>query len=167
MRMKLKKVYVLCGPLGSGKSTYVKTHLSSGSEWISRDNIRFSLVNESEEYFSHEDEVFNTFINYINNALNDSNIHTIYIDATHLNRNSRNRTLNKIHKHNVGELNCLCFTTPRKLCQKRNLLRIGREKVPANVINKMYNSFTIPTQNEGFTHVYKVDENGVIKEVNF
>ena len=164
--MKLKRVYLLSGPPASGKSTWIRTNITPGSEWISRDNVRFAIVSEDEEYFSHEDEVFDTFINYINQTLENPDIHTIYIDATHLNRRSRNKTLNKVRKQNIGELNCVCFTAPREVCQARNSLRPGRQRVPTTAIDNMYNAFAMPTAAEGFTHVYEVDANGITREVN-
>lgn len=164
--MKPKKVYLLSGPAASGKSTWVRSNITPGSEWISRDNVRFAIVSEDEDYFSHEDEVFDTFINYINQTLEREDIHTIYIDATHLNKRSRNKTLNKVKKNNIGELNCVCFTTPRELCQARNSLRSGRARVPASVIDNMFKSFAYPTADEGFTHVYVVNAVGFTKEVN-
>lgn len=165
--MTQKKVYILSGPPASGKSTWVRAHLTKGSEWISRDNVRFSIVQKDEEYFSHEDEVFDTFISYINQTLEREDIETVFIDATHLNRRSRNKTLNRVRKQNIGELNCVCFTTPRELCQARNALRSGRERVPSSAIDNMYNAFAYPTAEEGFTHVYTVNAEGITKEVSF
>lgn len=144
----------------------MRANITPGSEWISRDNVRFAIVGEDEEYFSHEDEVFDTFINYINQTLENEDIHTIYIDATHLNKRSRNKTLNRIKKNNIDELNCVCFTTPRELCQVRNSLRSGRARVPVSVIDNMFKSFAYPTAEEGFTHIYAVNAEGVTKEVN-
>ena len=164
--MKLKRVYLLSGPPASGKSTWIRTNITPGSEWISRDNVRFAIVSEDEEYFSHEDEVFDTFINYINQTLENPDIHTIYIDATHLNRRSRNKTLNRVRKQNIGELNCVCFTTPLEVCIARNHLREGRAKVPQSAIENMFKACAAPTAAEGFNHIYAVDENGNMKEVN-
>ena len=159
--MKQKRVFLLSGPPASGKSTWVRSRLTKGSEWISRDNVRFSIVKEDEEYFSHEDEVFDTFIAYINQSLEDPNIHTIYIDATHLNKRARHKVLSRIRKRNISELNCVCFCVPPSVCQERNALREGRAKVPAAAIENMFKSFTYPEIDEGFAHVYEVDADGV------
>ena len=164
MTMKQKKVFLLSGIPGSGKSTWVRNHLTSTSVWISRDRVRFDIVSEDEEYFSHEEEVFDTFIAYINKMLNDPRVDTIYIDATHVNRKSRNKTLNRIFKDKVTELNSVCFTAPLGICQERNLRRSGREIIPETVINRMFESFSIPNKNEGFNHVYTVNEKGEMKE---
>lgn len=156
-----KTVYLLSGPPASGKSTWVRSRLTKGSEWISRDNVRFSIVKEDEEYFSHEDEVFDTFIAYINKALRDPDIHTIYIDATHLNKRARHKVLSRIRKRNISELNCVCFCAPPSVCQERNALREGRARVPAAAIENMFKSYTYPEIDEGFAHVYEVDADGV------
>lgn len=156
-----KTVYLLSGPPASGKSTWVRSQLTKGSEWISRDNVRFSIVKEDEEYFSHEDEVFDTFIAYINQSLKDPDIHTIYIDATHLNKRARHKVLSRIRKCNISELNCVCFCVPQSVCQERNALREGRARVPAAAIENMFKSYTYPEIDEGFAHVYEVDADGV------
>lgn len=163
--MKLKKVYLLSGPSGSGKSTWARSNLTVGSEWISRDNVRFSIIKDGEDYFSHEIEVFDTFIDYINQALKDPNIHTIFIDATHLNKRSREKTLRKIHKNNIEELNCVYFITSKEVCQVRNQMREGLARVPATVINNMFNTYVLPDIGENFTHIYEVNEQGIVKEV--
>lgn len=164
--MKQKKVYVLSGPPASGKSTWVRANITKGAEWISRDNVRFSFLKDNEDYFAHEDEVFDTFINYINQTLENPEVHTIFIDATHVNRRSRHKTLSKVRRQNIEELNCVCFTTPLEVCIARNHLRKGRAKVPQHAIENMFKSCVAPTAVEGFDHVYAVNENGEMKEVN-
>ena len=163
--MMNKQVFLLSGPPGCGKSTWVRSKLTPGSEWISRDNVRFAILTDEDDYFAHEDDVFDTFINYINQTLENPDIHTIYIDATHLNKRSRNKTLRRVNRKNIGELNCVCFTTPKAVCHARNNLRPGRSKVPASAIDNMFNAYSLPTKDEGFDHIYDVNENGIIKEV--
>lgn len=163
--MKQKKVFLLAGPPGCGKSTWVRANMTVGSEWISRDNVRFAIIKDDEDYFAHEDEVFDTFINYINQTLENPNIDQIFIDATHLSRRSRRKTTSRIRMANVEELNCICFTTPKAVCHARNNLREGRSKVPASAIDNMFNAYSLPTKDEGFTHIYDINENGIIKEV--
>ena len=53
--MVKKKLYLMCGPAGSGKTTWIREHATPGvSAHISRDRIRFSMVKEDEYYFSRE-----------------------------------------------------------------------------------------------------------------
>ena len=163
--MKQKKVFLLSGPPASGKSTWVRSNMTIGSEWISRDNVRFAILKDDEDYFAHEDEVFETFIAYINQTLENPDIDTVFIDATHLNRKSRNKTLSRVCRKNISELNCVCFTTPLETCIARNHLREGRAKVPQSAIENMFKACSAPTANERFDHVYAVDAQGIIKEV--
>ncbi len=164
--MNQKKVFLLCGIPASGKSSLVRANLTPDSEWISRDNVRFSIVRDNEDYFSHEDEVFDTFINYINQMLDNPKVNNLFVDATHINKYSRAKTLNKIYKNKATEINAIYFTTPLETCIERNSKREGREKVPETAIKKMHSSFSPPTHSEGFNHIYKVDENGIVKEVS-
>ena len=158
--MKKKRVFLMSGPPASGKSTWIRNHLTPTGEWISRDKIRFSIVKENEEYFSHEDEVFDTFIAYINQMLTNDEIEDIYVDATHINKKSRQKTLSRLHQFKIDELNCVCFNVREEVCQARNELRPGRERVPATAITNMFNGYAYPKSDEKFDNVYIVDENG-------
>ena len=52
----MKKVWLMCGIPASGKSTWAREHQEMfGGVIVSRDEIRFSIVKDDEEYFSHED----------------------------------------------------------------------------------------------------------------
>jgi hypothetical protein len=65
----------MCGCPASGKSTWIKERFNEDTDaWCSRDKIRFSMVNEEEEYFSKENEVFDTWIYTIQAAIYDENI---------------------------------------------------------------------------------------------
>lgn len=154
----MKKIYLLCGIPGSGKSTWVKNHLGDNSIWISRDLIRFSMVSEEKEYFSKEKEVFKEFIRQINVAIRNNNIENIYIDATHINEASRHKTLDKIAIKDADELNIVYFNTPLKTCIVRNTCRLGRECVPEKVIINMYKNFTHPEKDTKYTYnnIYEI-----------
>ena len=56
-------LYLMCGIPGSGKSTYAKTNKDlKYCKYISRDDIRYSLLKDEDDYFSKEKQVFRTFI---------------------------------------------------------------------------------------------------------
>ena len=67
--MSKKKLFVMCGNPGSGKSTWIQNNLHTFEGYtsvVSRDEIRFLLVPEGEDYFSKETEVFQQFVDEIN-----------------------------------------------------------------------------------------------------
>ena len=140
----MSKLRLMCGVPGSGKSTYAKSMLQEGEVYISRDEIRFSMVAEDEPYFSKEDEVFETFVHTIVVNLRDGK--TVYADATHLNAKSRLKLLNEIEMYLMPhEIEIICMKTPLELCLERNENRKGtRAYVPQDVICKMYRAFSCP-----------------------
>ena len=62
-------LYILCGPSGSGKSTWANSDERQDIAYVSRDNIRLSLLKDGEDYFSHEKEVFKQFVKEIINRI--------------------------------------------------------------------------------------------------
>ena len=158
--MKPKKVYLLSGPPASGKSTWIRAHLTPGSEWISRDNVRFAIVSEDEDYFSHEEEVFDKFIADIQSAINDPLRANIYVDATHLNKTARDRVLQRLNTTLVDEINCVFFKIDSETCIERNEQRTGLARVPRSVIRRMWHTHTMPEADENFTHIIIIDKEG-------
>ena len=57
----MKIIYMLSGPPGSGKSYWAKkdTKDKIGTCIVSRDDIRFSFLNNSDNYFAREDDLAN------------------------------------------------------------------------------------------------------------
>lgn len=153
--MKLKKVYLMVGIPGSGKSTWIKSQLEkTGGAWISRDEVRFSMIKENEEYFSRENDVFAQWIKNINTAIKDASIENIYVDATHISEASRNKTLLRLNLSNVKVIPVV-MATPLDVCLERNNMRSGRECVPDEVINNMYRSFKNNPVNKDICWKYK------------
>lgn len=141
------KLYVMVGVPGSGKSTYAKQHYPNAI-YVSRDEIRFELVKENEEYFSKEDEVFRKFIYLIDFNLKAGR--DVIADATHLNPNSRAKLFSHldINKEKT-EVIAVVMRTPLNICLDRNENRRGtRSYVPRTVIKRMFYSFKIPTTQE-------------------
>lgn len=146
-----KILYVMCGIPGSGKSWYAKNVLmNKHTVYISRDEIRFSLVKEDEEYFAKEDQVFKSFVNQINYALGaEDDINAVIADATHLNWPSRRKLLNALKiKKNKANRNIkvipVWMNTPLFTCKIRNGLREDRTFVPVSELNRMEHSKEYP-----------------------
>lgn len=153
----MSKLILMMGQPGSGKSTFLKNlKLDKTYKVISRDAIRFSLIQEDDEYFSKESEVFSTFTKDIELAsyCNDY----VFADATHLNRPSRRKLLSNICISLFSEIDILWIKTPLKVSLSRNEKRIGtRAYVPPYQIKKMFYNMTAPTIEEGFAHIYVYD----------
>lgn len=152
---KNKKLYLLAGCPGAGKSYWIQNHLSSfhgHTKVVSRDEIRFSFLKEDDEYFSKENIVYSTFIEEIKDGL--LNYDNTIADATHLNIPSRAKLLNALGNaiKNI-EVIIITFETPLAVCLNRNEKREGRSKVPRSVVRRMFYSFEMPTFEEGFDQI--------------
>ena len=146
-------LYMLCGIPGSGKSTWVKKHLDKFDKYVSRDEIRFSMVAEDEEYFSKETEVFKEYCLQITENLNKG--YNVFADATHINKGSRKKLLDNIS--GFDNVFCIVIQNPLETTLKRNENRIGtRRYVPKSVIRRMHYQFEFPTHKEGFKTIYRV-----------
>ena len=143
---------MFCGIPGSGKSTEARRMAGSLAargitvEYISRDELRFSMISNESEYFSKEKEVFNKFVEKMNNSLNKNDC-TI-IDATHISKASRAKILRRVEDPTNVRLLVLYLTTPLDVCMRQNDLRTGRERVPQEVIEGMAEQFEEPTEKE-------------------
>ena len=143
--MKQKNLWLLVGIPGSGKSTWVREQLNSESKhWISRDAIRFEVVQEDEEYFSKEKQVFNLFVRAVQADIDSNFITDIYVDATHLNEASREKLLGRLKNLENINLNAVVFDISLETCLERNAQRTGRACVPETAIRNMYNNFRNP-----------------------
>ena len=157
----MSNLWVLCGVPGSGKSTWARTHIDKISDdvkYVSRDEIRFSIVKEDEEYFSKENEVFRKFIEEIKDGL--INHKDTIADATHLNKASRNKLLRSLGESlKECKINIIVISTPLEIALERNEERKGtRSYVPRGVIRRMKSQYEIPSEEEGFDKIIFYDE---------
>ena len=143
--MKQKNLWLLVGIPGSGKSTWIREQLDSECKhWISRDAIRFGMVQEGEEYFSKEKQVFNLFVRAVQADIDSNFVTDIYVDATHINEASREKLLGRLKNLENVNLNAVVFDISLETCLKRNAQRTGRACVPETAIRNMYNNFRNP-----------------------
>lgn len=157
-------VWIVAGPPGSGKSSWLERHASANDIIISRDKIRFSLLKDEDDYFAYEDKVYNLFIKTIQEAINKEKYDNIYIDATHLTPKSRKQLIKQlIFDKNKVILKAISFEIDLETCIERNAKRTGRAYVPETALRNMYNSYKIPMLWEGFfieiIHITKENEN--------
>ena len=156
--MKNKNLWIVCGIPGAGKSTWItnnKNFFSGSINVVSRDKIRFALLDEGEDYFSRENDVWINFINEAKKSLKEYD-NTI-LDATHLSINSRKKIFNAL-KNNLENINiyAIVFCCDEEIAIARNANRTGRSFVPVSAIRRMACQFTIPTEEEGFDKIIKI-----------
>ena len=141
-------LYILCGPSGCGKSTWAKSDdRMAHCAYVSRDAIRYSLVKEGEDYFSHEKEVFRRFVAEIVKAMKIGG--DVIADATHLNEFSRRKLTQAVDMYTSDyKIIYVIFNVNVETCVTRNESREGRAHVPENIIRNMCRDFRAPTKDE-------------------
>lgn len=150
--MRKPILYVLCGIPASGKTTWATNFIKERRDeqdirYVSRDFIRFELVEPQEEYFSHENDVFHIFFSVIAAYLS-TNVDVI-ADATHLNKKSRAKLIRALDTVFTNyNIIYVYFDTPLEICLERNFQRSGRAIVPEKVIRTMYNNMQTPHKEE-------------------
>lgn len=143
---------LMVGIPASGKTTWARnfganlTKCNASYIIISRDKIRKSLIGESSNYFSKETEVFNTFVNQINEAM--LKYDCVFIDATHVSLASRRKIISHLTPPAEAQLFVKIMQTPFAECLKRNSKRSGFELVPTKVMYRMKNQIVVPTKAE-------------------
>jgi predicted kinase len=157
-----KTLYILIGPAGSGKTTWIRCNAEAGtSARISRDRIRFTMVKEDEYYFSREDEVYDEFVYQIVQALRSPWVDSVYADATHLTIKAREKLVSKINTLCSAasyNLTAVVVMPELEVCLAQNAQREGRECVPESVICNMYKSFQHPFKdNLGYDYIIEND----------
>lgn len=145
---------MMMGIPGSGKSTWIKNNFPD-VEPVSRDAIRFELLKEGEDYFAHEDEVFDKFIRQIVGSLAVDEV-TI-ADATHLNVKSRAKVLNRVRKF-ADFIEIVWINPPLETAFKQNDMREGLAWVKHGIIRRMWFSMETPTKLEGFDKITIIGE---------
>ena len=157
-----KTLWIMVGVPGSGKS-YIANHLlmrGSGWRYISRDEIRFSIITDEDEYFDKENLVFAKFIRAIDVAFNEDGIFNVIADATHLNWASRRKLLHALGQDVEKTWNIIpvVVSAPEEEIISNNDGREGRSRVPHSVIQRMNAQMTEPNTDpyrySGILHIY-------------
>ncbi len=105
--------------------------------YVSRDEIRFSMLDDNDAYFQNEKKVFDTFVLRITEGLFEG--HDVIADATHLNMSSRNKLIKALLALHApwNNIYLIIMNTPLETCIDRQSGRDGREKVPQSAIENM------------------------------
>jgi predicted kinase len=146
-KMNNHLIVVMVGVPASGKSTIAKKMEEENGIYkrVSRDEIRFSMLNNGEQYFAKEKEVYDTYIEKIVMAIKEGFIPIA--DATHLTSASRNKLKAAVRRYFPADeqikyyyLVCGATLSIEEIL-RRNALRSGKERVPDGKIEEMYYKF--------------------------
>lgn len=159
---KQKTAFVVVGIPGSGKSTWIRENMNPEIDThISRDEIRFALLNDTDEYFKQEDKVRKFYFQEIERTTNDKYTDDcVFIDATHLTPKARAATMQHIAPDT--RIIALYFDVPIGVALERNKQRKGRALVPESAIYRMNEQLIKPTRKEGFYEVWYINEDGQV-----
>ena len=145
--MRNTVLIVMVGLPGSGKSTWIKNNSLPDDAIISRDEIRFSLVKEGEDYFSREDEVYDEFILRIGAAM-ERGVEKIFIDQTSVTVGARRKLFRALkEKDDFKNYDVLFIMMPSNLQRaiSQNENRKGtRTYVPVEQIRNMAQHLSAP-----------------------
>lgn len=141
-------LYIMCGPSGCGKTTYIEnSDALAHCIHVSRDEIRYSIIKDDDDYFSHEKEVFRVFISSIVELLKEG--YDVVADATHLNEFSRRKLTQAIDIYTTDyKIIYVVFNVDVETCVARNAQRTGRANVPEDIVRSMCRNFRRPTKDE-------------------
>lgn len=167
-----KTLWILCGIPGSGKSTwaesFIKTFNDTGDNFVrvSRDEIRFELLSDDDDYFKYETLVWDIYIRHIRAGIVQYD--NVIADATHLDERSRTKLIKELNLHKDVKINCIYFDVPIETCIARNSSRMGRAFVPTSVIRRMGCQIVPPTFEEQYTYdyIYTVNAFGITTKYN-
>ena len=146
----MSELIVMCGPAGSGKSTWAQEYAKSHNGYIivSTDAIRQLVFGDANDQRNPK-LIFDFAYNNIEEFLKDGC--SVIFDAMNLRAKDRRAVIRRFKDIASIKFTCVCCATPRKLCQDRQELR--ERKVPLDVITKQFERFQIPKHEEGWDSI--------------
>lgn len=140
----MAKITILIGAPGSGKSTFAKEQLESNPRTaiLNRDSLRLALKTTYKVEDSIEAIVTETQSSMLKSLMNRK--YDIIIDNTHCNikvLRELNNEIRKNDRHGIYTIEYKMFSMSLESLLFRNRTRNSIDRVPEEVINRMYNNY--------------------------
>ena len=148
--MEKKNLYIMVGIPGCGKSYIAQHFMMVDSSWayVSRDDIRFSMLQSGDKYFAQEKNVYKKYIEAIYENLNKEGITNVIADATHINSVSRDRLIHTLTNKGVNfeNINIIPVVVGNDINTTiaNNNSREGIKKVPEGIIHSFRKKYGDP-----------------------
>lgn len=141
---KTPALIVLCGPAGSGKSTWIKTHeISPKPVIISTDQLRKEWLGDESDQ-SQNPFIWERAMQQVQWYL-FSNV--VVFDATNLKKGGRRKLVEMAHRIKAKAI-CIYFNVSLDQCLENDRKR--ERHVPPDVIARQFEKYTYPTIEEGW-----------------
>lgn len=144
----MRKINVLIGVVGSGKSTWVSNNIDKIDKVFASDEYRENIFGTLKKQTKQDHNiVFSQLYHDVDQYVATHDTFNIVLDATNLSRKKRSHFYRTMKRHDVT-VNAIVFTRPLHYLKDINEKRSSYKKVPDDVIDSMYENMTIP-----FIHV--------------
>ena len=142
----MKKIKILAGVAGVGKSNYVNQHKKDNDLVLSSDQLRIEMYGNLEEGNKYPGEVFTELNNRLRQAIKTHD-GDIYYDTTAVSRKQRAGLYKQIKKTaelNDYEIEVVLLHKPLEQIKEQNNERTGFARVPDDVVERMYKALQAP-----------------------
>tara|TARA_Y100001978_G_C23445633_1_gene315184 strand:- start:56 stop:547 length:492 start_codon:yes stop_codon:yes gene_type:complete len=154
----LKKLILLIGIPGAGKTTLAMKIVEKGFHVLNADSIREEIYGDAAEQGDKE-EVFSIFFQRLEIAFNEGK--NVIVDNTNLNPKQRKPILDKANKFGYEDVQLWLLDIPLDLCLSRNKQR--KRVVPEDIVANMYmelNRAGRPKRAEGKVVIIRPSKSG-------
>lgn len=160
-----KDLYILIGPPGVGKSTWVQKHFQGECVVVSSDNILEEIAAETGTTYN---ETFNKYMKAADRMMweefdrvIEERHHPVVFDRTNMSRGARARVFNRLKQFHRGHgytIHAVVIPKPDEAEHKRRLASRPGKTIPENVVESMIRSFEFPSVEEGFDSILIIED---------